>query len=214
MSKSSQQEPPAPLEDSKPMDRLTITNLETLRLLTEPLRMKILELMAKPATVKAVAKALQVPATKLYYHVGQLEEHGLVRVVGTRVVSGIIEKQYQVVARYFAVDRKLLEIHKTDRSSLTEVLSNLIESVSEDIQRGLENGLIKVGNEYPAHQRLILGRNLIKLTPEQAEEFVGKVSALLESFDTETDSSTSRSYSLFMAFHPHSLAKLEEDGDE
>ena len=38
-------------------------------------------------------------------------KRGLIRVVRTRVVSGIIEKHYQVTAREFNVDRRLLSPH-------------------------------------------------------------------------------------------------------
>ena len=212
MSEVSQIGPPAQAE--APLEKLTITSLEALRVLTDPLRLQILELMSQPVTVKAIAKALEMPATKLYYHVGLLEEHGLIRVVETRVDSGIIEKKYQVTAKNYSVDRKLLEIHKTDRSGLGEVLGNMIEGVSADIQKGLDSGLIKVGDEHPAHQRLILRRSFVKLTPEQAEEFIEKMTSMLEEYDAQNKSKKAQHYSLFMTFHLHSKPELKEGEDE
>ncbi|MBX6342634.1 MAG: helix-turn-helix transcriptional regulator [Thermomicrobiaceae bacterium] len=81
-------------------DVFVIRDLETLRAVSDPLRLRLFELLrGGPRTVKQLAAALDLPPTRLYYHVGQLEAHGLVRVVDTRVVSGIIEKRYQATAQ-------------------------------------------------------------------------------------------------------------------
>lgn len=210
MSKTSKaDESPIP----EPADQLVIRELETLKVLTDPLRLQILELMGKPITVKTVAKSLEIPPTKLYYHVGQMEAHGLIRVVGTRVVSGIIEKQYQVTAKHYTIDRSLLEIHKKDHSSLTEILHNVMDGVSADIQKGLEGGLIQVGDEHPVHQRLVLGRTLVRMTPPQAQEFIETINKLLKQFSTDP-SEEAQPYSFLIAFHPHSQAQVKEDGDD
>ena len=58
-------------------------------------------------TVKQIAADLKTPIKKLYYHVNLLEEHGLIRITSTRVVSGIIEKQYRVTAYRLSVERAL-----------------------------------------------------------------------------------------------------------
>src|ERR687885_168224 len=87
-----------------------IRDLETVRLISDPLRLQILEALRKePRTVKQVAAQLDVPATNLYYHVRLLEQRGLIRVTDTRIVSGIIEKRYQTVAYRLSIDRRLLE---------------------------------------------------------------------------------------------------------
>ncbi|WP_299429905.1 helix-turn-helix domain-containing protein [uncultured Meiothermus sp.] len=197
----------------EPANQLVIRDLETLKVLTDPLRLQILELMSKPITVKVVARSLAMPPTKLYYHVGQMEAHGLIRVVGTRVVSGIIEKQYQVTAKNYSIDRSLLEIHKKDHSSLTEILHNVMDGVSADIQKGLESGLIQVGDEHPVHQRLVLGRTLVLMTPQQAQQFIETIHMLLKQFSTGP-SEKAQPYSFLIAFHPHSQAQVEEGDND
>src|SRR3712207_1417060 len=88
-----------------PKDIYFISDLETLKVVSDPLRLRILECFrGVPATVKDVAAALDMPPTRLYYHVNQLEERGLIHVVETRVVSGIIEKHYQTTAYRLTVD--------------------------------------------------------------------------------------------------------------
>lgn len=197
-----------------PADQMVIKDLETLKVLTEPLRLQILELMAKPITVKVVAKSLDMPPTKLYYHVSQLEEHGIVRVVATRVVSGIIEKQYQVTAKSFSVDRSLLSPDKHDWKEWEGIWHNLIDGVSADIRVGLESGLIQVGNEHPAHKRLVIGRSIFKMTPEQADEFTEKLKALLEQYDQRNPDKEAQPYSILIAFHLHTRTQVKEESDE
>src|SRR5690349_23081625 len=92
-----------------PKDLLVITDLETVKVVADPLRLQLLNLLREEArTVKELAKTLHLPQTKLYYHMDLLEKHGLVRVVGTRLVSGILEKRYQAAAYKFSVDHALL----------------------------------------------------------------------------------------------------------
>lgn len=75
---------------------------ETLKALADPLRLRLLSALmpgsaqALPVmTVKELAAALGEPQTKLYRHVKQLEAAGLIQVVASRVVSGIVEQRYQ-----------------------------------------------------------------------------------------------------------------------
>ena len=220
-------EGPADQRAEGPADQMVIKDLETLKVLTDPMRLQILELMAKPITVKVVAKSLDMPPTKLYYHVSQLEEHGIIRVVATRVVSGIIEKQYQVTAKSFSIDRSLLSLDKHDWREWDGIWHNLIDGVSADIRAGLESGLIQIGDEHPKHKRLMLGRSIIKMTPEQANAFAEKLKALLEEYDQGTPgkeaqpghghspaAQAAQPYSILIAFHLHTRAQVKEESDE
>jgi DNA-binding transcriptional ArsR family regulator len=86
----------------EPAPELTITDPEVLRVLADPLRLRLVQHnLGKPWTVKDASRALGISQTKLYYHVNLLETHGLIRVHSTRVVSGIIEKSYRITAYSF-----------------------------------------------------------------------------------------------------------------
>src|SRR5690349_18190330 len=76
-----------------------VSDLDAVRALTDPVKMKILEAVGpEPRTVKQLAASLKMVPNNLYYHINQLENLKLIRVVNTRVVSGIIEKQYAAAA--------------------------------------------------------------------------------------------------------------------
>src|SRR5438094_555513 len=84
-------------------------DVETLKVLADPLRMLVLmEASEKERTVKELAAILDVPQTRLYYHVRMLEKHGLLRVAGRRMVSGIEERRYAATARSWTVADELI----------------------------------------------------------------------------------------------------------
>jgi predicted ArsR family transcriptional regulator len=57
-----------------------ITDLETLRVVAHPLRVRLYELLATrgPATATALSAIVQVPTNTLSYHLRQLSAHGLI----------------------------------------------------------------------------------------------------------------------------------------
>src|SRR5262245_4300265 len=79
-----------------------------LRALGDPLRVRLgLLLLEAPRTVKEMAEALDLPTTRLYYHVKILEKHGLVEVVERRMVSGIEERRYGAIEGAWAFDEAM-----------------------------------------------------------------------------------------------------------
>src|SRR3954467_13426431 len=92
-----------------PAPLYTITTLEALKVFADTLRQQIIEaLLDGSKTVKQIAAELELAPTKLYYHVNLLEEHGLISVSETRIVSGIIEKHYTAAAHEYYIERSLL----------------------------------------------------------------------------------------------------------
>ena len=169
-----------------PDDILIIDNLETLKVIADPLRLKILELLrGETQTVKQLAAALNTPLKKLYYHVNLLEEHGLLRVVGTRVVSGIIEKQYQVTAYRLSVDRALLSPAAPASDERLDVfLSMILDHAKSEIKKGVRAGLIDIARKSLKQRGLLLGRRWIRMSPARAEAFLTRLKELEHEFET------------------------------
>jgi DNA-binding transcriptional ArsR family regulator len=89
--------------DEQPETRF-IEDVATLRALAEPTRLAILTALTAPPwprvmSVKELAAELSTTPTRLYRHVRQLEEVGLIKVAETRMVSGILEQRYQASER-------------------------------------------------------------------------------------------------------------------
>ena len=155
--------PPVP-EDDAVADVKVIEDLATLRLLSDPLRLRLIEeLGAQPTTVKELAKAMDMKPNRLYYHVNLLEEHGLVKVTQTRIVSGIVERTYALVAKHFAVSDALALPVDVKR----EVTSTLFRVVSAEIDEAVDSNV---------------GRMLLWLTDEEREAFQNELGELLDKY--------------------------------
>ena len=197
---------PAPLAG----DHYVIGDLETLKVIADPTRLKILQLLETPdgpRTVKLIGAALKLPPTKLYYHINLLEERGLIRVASTRVVSGIIEKQYEAVATHFTVDQALLTPTMREAGESFDILLGAaLDSVKIEIRAGIDGGLIVTDKEAgPAHHRLFVANQGLELTPARARAFRKRVEALLHEFEAPAAGESGEpveSFTILMAFYP------------
>jgi DNA-binding transcriptional ArsR family regulator len=195
-----------------------IADLETVRIVADPTRMRILELLViEPQPVKSLAAALELPQTKLYYHINLLEERGLIRVTGTRVVSGIIEKRYAAAARSYRIDDELLRLASPDGDSSIELmLGTLLDSVKHDLRRGLAAGLFELRDDAPLERKVILGRAPLRLTPERAAELHERIGQLFKEYcpdpaDAGEPAPGTRLYHLFVAYFPTYLGDEQPD---
>lgn len=213
-------------------DVFLIGDLETLRLLTQPLRLRLLETLrtgAAPMTVKELAAALGMPPTRLYHHVNLLEERGLIRVAGTRLVSGITEKRYAASAARVGVDRSLLTPaagDETNRQTLEVLLSVILDEVRSEIIRAVEAGLIDLAlsaEDKIGPRRLVLGRKWYRLTNPEVTELEERLFAATEHFaergvgaDTpeRPPGDEARLYELLIGFYPAVSPADGGDGDE
>ncbi|MGN6032657.1 MAG: ArsR/SmtB family transcription factor [Thermomicrobiales bacterium] len=168
-----------------------IDDPETLRLIADPLRLRLLELIRQhPRTVTELADLLDVQRTRLYYHVKLLESHDLIAVDETRVVSGLTEKRYRVTAYRLAVDKTLLGVPGSGDAPLDVLLSVVLDEVASEIRRSVQSGLIDLDRtraEAPHPRGLVLGRSWYRLTPQQVEEFGEKYEAFIEEFESSRD---------------------------
>jgi DNA-binding transcriptional ArsR family regulator len=117
-----------------------IQDLETLKVIADPLRSQILELLIHEAlNVRQVAEKLGLSPSKLYYHVNLLEKHGLVEVVDTRVVANMIEKIYRATAPDVDIDPALLSfMTDSGKENINSLIAGIIDSTRADFLRSLE----------------------------------------------------------------------------
>ena len=86
-------------------DHLDITRSDQLQALGDPTRWRILgRLSDGPASVQELARALSAAKGTIAHHVRVLHASGLIRVVETKRVRGVVEKRYARVARQFRLD--------------------------------------------------------------------------------------------------------------
>lgn len=183
-----------------------IEDLDTLRVLADPLRVHIVEILVpEPLPVKQIAQRLGLSPSKLYYHVNQLEEHGLIQVVDTRMVSGIVEKHYRAVAKHFKVKHELMSTASEEgRASVHTAITAAIDSTRDDILRSLEARQFEAEQGAPAHPRkAFVVRHRKRLSEADADEYRRRLNELADEFDgaPETDPD-GQSFGLLIAYYP------------
>lgn len=169
----------------EPANELEITSLETLKVLSDPLRARIVDLLRGSAqTVKQLAFTLELPPKKLYYHVNLMEQHGLIRVVSTRVVSGIIEKQYRATAYLFMINPHLFSSAAKSNEGVSAGLSLMFDVTRNQLEQSVQSGLVDLAIDASIDHRLLFKWTFRYLSPEQLASFHTRFRALLEEFDT------------------------------
>jgi DNA-binding transcriptional ArsR family regulator len=193
-------------DEFQPVELMTISDLETLKVMTDPLRLQILEIfMEQPTTVKQLAARLEMEPTKLYYHVNLLEKHELIAVVKTQVVSGIIEKHYMAAAGTFHVDRNLLSSDSGGDSAMA-IIDTILGPVTGEIRDGIRKGMISTSEDAQPRNKLMLRRAKFTLQDDDAEAFYEKITALINDYagkdKTNQMTPDKQAYSLTIAMYP------------
>lgn len=185
-------------------DVFVVRTPEQLKVVADPLRLRLLALLREEArTVKELAGALELPQTRLYHHINQLEAHGLVRVVETRLVSGIVEKRYLASSARLSIDRTLLGTGAGSVDpALEAMLAAILDGTREGVLRSAQAGLINPSVESPREGGLLLGRLWLRLTAEQAARLDERLIAVVRAFEAEEPEPEARTYELLVGLYP------------
>lgn len=200
-----------------PMPEMRIANADTLRAISDPTRMRLLETMVQrqdpPWSVKELAAALGVPQTRLYHHVEQLLAHDLVRPVERRVVSGIIETRYRVSALSFQMDRRMFEADAGEAAGLLhDTMVAVFDTARDEIEAAMRSGAIDPSQAD--QDRILVSRGLARLTPARAAEYRHRLGELADEFATLDDTDpAAQPWGVVLAVYPLSLHVKEPSDD-
>lgn len=162
-----------------------ISDLETLRILTDPLRLEILEILdLVPQTVNQVAEKLGLSGSRLYYHFKLLEDHGLIEVVETRMVNNMQEKLYWLTAEEIEVDKTLIEFSREgSQEGLVNFISSSLEATRSEMIRSLQARSFQLDHgARPVPRDIIIHTESKRLTDETYQAYLDNVRALLKEF--------------------------------
>jgi DNA-binding transcriptional ArsR family regulator len=181
---------------------LRLTNLDQMKVLADPLRIRILELFCEERTTKQVAGILGLPPTRLYHHVAALERVGLVRLARTQQRRGAVEKYYMAVARAFSADPRLFSSRSLAQAAEATqgVAAQVLENTSADLRALLDRG---EGPEV-LQQEGILSYLEVRARPRELKAIRARIMKLIRASaggGAKTDPSTS-SYRLTIAWFP------------
>lgn len=200
----------------KPVDELIIHNIDTLKVYFDPVRTRIMQEMANsPRTVQQVAEALDVPFTRLYYHIKMMEKHGLIRMVDIKQMPGAIEeKYYQVSARMFVIDHNLLTFDpNSDNDVLELVLKNVFDASHTDVRRSVYAGRTDMTAKPPHPKALFARRLLFRLSDEKAEALQQEMIDLLVKYQSIETTADDTYYATLFALYPTNVPYEASDDD-
>jgi len=160
-------------------DTYELTNMEQLRALSDRLRQRIINVLIDEAmTVTQVGERLGIAASKVHYHVRELERVGLVQLVETRENRGILEKYYRPVARHFSVPGTLMQSAPLDEP--IAFARELLHGVSRDFLSVVSESLRSEPDQGPA---LSVINGQAWMTRDEFMTLVQQISELLEPFE-------------------------------
>jgi len=196
------------MEEFKPAPVLIIKDLETLKIMADPQRNQILEILApEKQTINQIAEKLGLSPSKLYYHINLLEKHGLIQEVDTIVKANIIEKVYWITAYECKMDHDLFNFSTPEgQESVITAMVTPIDSTREDIVRSLEaraTALEKGAEQHP--REVVIFREVRKMSDQTADKFTERLKQVLEDFENfegDNDSDDSHMRALTLAFYP------------
>ncbi|MFC8454555.1 ArsR/SmtB family transcription factor [Kitasatospora sp. NPDC057223] len=171
-----------------------VDDVATLKALADPIRLAIMGTLMggedAARTVKEIAAAIGEPQTKLYRHIKQLEQAGLIRVAGTRLVSGIVESRYTAAQDSLRLSRELFAPDSSARSEALDAVLASIDSVRGDFRAGITDGRIdfsapRDGSAGPPSH---FSRFVMRLEPARVVRLRQELGDLLDELVAEGDS--------------------------
>jgi DNA-binding transcriptional ArsR family regulator len=175
----------------RPERERIVADVETLKALSDTLRLKILARMVtredEPWTVKELAAALGVSPTRLYHHIDILLERDLIRPAGQRVVSGIIETSYRVTALELRLDKALFasELPAALRGA-SKVLMAHFDAARQELEAALRSAASSADHDMKP-DRPLAAHLVARLTREHAAEVRTRLHALVDELEGARD---------------------------
>ncbi|MBZ0269976.1 helix-turn-helix domain-containing protein [bacterium] len=123
---------------------MILTELDQIKILADPLRIRILEELSEERTTKQVAERIGEKPTKLYHHVDALERVGLIRPTRTRQNRGTLEKYFVAVARRFEADSRVFASADApsdeEKGALRAMISTIFDTTAGELTSAVESG--------------------------------------------------------------------------
>ncbi len=186
--------------DFEPAAIYVLTAIEELRAVANPIRVRILDCLgSKPMTVRDLGKVLQTGSTNLYYHVGELEKTGLVRLVQTEIQSGIQLKYYRAIADYYYLSPTLLHGSSDESHASAEFMASLLEGSARELRQSVTGGLVDRHSDT-----FVVRRRQSCLSLESAAQFRQRIEALDDEFQQQDDPEGEVSIEFSVALFPRS----------
>ncbi|MFD9902660.1 ArsR/SmtB family transcription factor [Streptomyces sp. NPDC059063] len=139
--------------------------------LADPLRIRMLEgLWEAPQSARELADRLELPADRLYYHLGQLERAGLIEISEYRPLArGKVERIYAPAVSEPPSDA-------ADPEEMADFLGSMLDATRADINAAYRS------KQAGGRREVDLHRGALRLTDEALAELRGHIERLATQF--------------------------------
>lgn len=187
------------MSDDKSTQPQRISDIEGLKALSHPVRMRILEeLAARDASVVDLAESLGTTRHRLYYHVKKLAEAGLVESAGEREDAGVTEQVWRAAAKSFTIDEHFSPV------AIKGAINTMFRRTSREVAEQMK--------QPEGKRTLDVLRGTANLTTEQVREIVQRVHQMATEMEAHEPGPDSRPFGFLWAVAP---ALPEDDpGDD
>ncbi len=196
-------------DNHKQVDSYRISDLEQVKALAHPLRVRIIETLAssKPMTTKQVAEVLGEKPTRLYHHVGLLEKTGLIQLTHTRKNRGTTEKYYEAIARQFRAGSDLFSDENSVEqvNALRPMIYTVFDNTTTELLRLIDSHQPGDSLEDDGGMLSFIEMHLPQEQIDEVQQKLKEVLDLLQSFDAPGATAAAkglREFRLTIAHYP------------
>ena len=189
-----------------PVRAVVLDSVQQARLLFQPIRLDLLQLLALPHSCGELAGELGCTPQKVHYHIKALEAAGLVQRVGERKVRALTEAIYQATAQQFWPGAALLHSLGGHTAAQDALSKNYLLSLAEELGSDAARLALSSAEEQRDHPTLSLSAQVNLADPRRRSAFLHELQLamqrLAEKYGAEADEGTAEAYKLVLACYP------------
>lgn len=179
------------------MDKIKqLTTLEEVKVFSVPYRIKILDCMYSfkaPATVKNIADKMGETPAKIHYHIKKMEQVGIVKLVYTESINGIIAKFYEPAAEQFDIEHT--EGMDKEKYKILNQAQRAISFLYDESKKSFLKELEKIDIKHNG----FTGGKEIYLTQEEFKIVEAEINNIYEKYSTGADQKGKVKYKTFFS---------------
>lgn len=194
----------------KPEGTLTLTALDQVWALADPLRVRMMGAFDEERTTRQVAEILGEKPTRLYHHLKALASAGLIRKTRTRRNRGTLETYYRAVAGSFRADPSLFAPPGTKEAtdSIGTVIGTMLDQTRSELNVLIGSG----GGGSEVREEGLFGFLEVRAPERDMKKLRARIDGLVKGLQKEQKgapraSEPDRRYRLSIAFFPLDLPK-------
>lgn len=165
-------------------DIMKLSTIEEIKTYSDPYRLRIITFLKnskEEATVKEIADYLgEVPA-KIHYHIKKLERVGIIELVRTKEIKGIIAKYYYLTANSYLIEGEEIR-NQTKKVYKSQVLNVVNEYYDKSKEKSIET-LIKKFNSSENNAISIISRDM-NIDEELFNQFDQELRSLVKKYES------------------------------